>query len=145
MNALAAAGALFVATIGSWISMVGFGTTSWPCLPAANAAYASLSYVMRTSPSPEKNALAADEPDQGWATTFLNSFVTNCTAFLSFSPAFRAWPYAARTFHFAEPEGNGSGVTTFTPDLVRSFQVWMCLGLPGRTTKATTESAAMPP
>ena len=77
MNALAAAGALFVATIGSWISIVGFGTTSLPCLPAAKAAYASLSYVMRTSPWPAKNAFAAFEPDEGCATTFLNSFVTN--------------------------------------------------------------------
>ena len=43
MNALAAAGASLVATIGSWISIVGLGTTSFPCLPAAKAAYASLS------------------------------------------------------------------------------------------------------
>src|SRR5262249_10866316 len=112
MNALAAAGALVVATIGSWISIVGFGTTSFPCLPGVKAAYASLSYVMRTSPWPEKKAFAAVEPDEGCETTFLNSLVTNATAFLSLMPAFRAWPYAASTFHFADPEGNGSGVTT---------------------------------
>ena len=29
--------------------------------------------------------------------------------------------------------------------MARSFQPWMCFGLPGRTTKATTESAAIPP
>src|ERR1700757_922111 len=100
---------------------------------------------MSTSPSPLKKVLAADDPELGCATTFLKTFVTNWTAFLSLIPALRAWPYMARTFHFADPDGNGSGVTILTPDFVRSFQVWMCSGLPGRTTKATTESAAMPP
>jgi hypothetical protein len=63
MNAFAASGAPLSATSGSSISMVGLGTTSVPCLPTANAAYASLSYVMRTSPLPEKNVFAAVEPE----------------------------------------------------------------------------------
>src|SRR3954471_20920222 len=100
---------------------------------------------MRTSPLPEKNAFAAFEPDESCETTCLKTFVTNLIAFLLLIPDLRAKPYAARTFHFAEPEGNGSGVTTCTPGLTRSFQPWMCFGFPGRTTKATTESAAIPP
>src|SRR2546423_15217090 len=100
---------------------------------------------MRTSPLPEKNVFAAFEPDESCETTCLKTLVTNLIAFLLLIPDLRAKPYAARTFHFAEPEGNGSGVTTCTPGLVRSFQPWMCFGLPGRTTKATTESAAIPP
>src|SRR6476620_582259 len=99
---------------------------------------------MRTSPLPEKNVFAAFEPDVSCETTCLKSFVTNCTAWWSLIPDFRAAPSAARTFHFAEPEMKGFGVTTWTPDLTRSLQPWMCFGLPGRTTKATTESAAMP-
>src|SRR3954452_9695661 len=100
---------------------------------------------MRTSPLPEKNAFAAFEPDESCETTCLKTFVTNLIAFLLLIPDLRAKPYAARTFHFAEPEGNGSGVTTCTPGFVRSFQPWMCFGLPGRTMKETTELAAIPP
>src|SRR5579862_1424695 len=48
-------------------------------------------------------------------------------------------------FHFAPPELNGSGDTTWTPGLTRSLQFAMCFGFPGRTTKATTESATIPP
>ena len=47
-------------------------------------------------------------------------------------------------FHFAEPELNGFGVTTWTPGLIRSAQPLMCFGLPLRTAKTTTVSAAMP-
>ena len=43
-------------------------------------------------------------------------------------------------FHRAPPEVNGLGVITSTPGLVRSSQVRMFLGLPGRTAKTTTES-----
>src|SRR5437870_10601715 len=100
---------------------------------------------MRTSPLPEKNVLAALEPDESCATTFLNSFVTNWTALWSPIPDLRAAPYAASTFHFAEPELNGFGVTTWTPGLVRSVQEWMCFGFPLRTTNDTTESAAIAP
>src|SRR5215475_5069669 len=44
-------------------------------------------------------------------------------------------------FHLAPPLCAGSGVRIFRPGLVRSFQLWMCLGLPGRTMKPTTEVA----
>ena len=37
-------------------------------------------------------------------------------------PSWRAAAYAASTFHFAEPELNGFGVTIWTPGLTRSFQ-----------------------
>src|SRR5580704_8021331 len=47
-------------------------------------------------------------------------------------------------FQRAEPELNGFGVTTWTPGFTRSAQVLMCLGLPLRTTKTTTESVTMP-
>ena len=47
-------------------------------------------------------------------------------------------------FHFAEPELNGFGVTTCTPGLIRSAQPLMCFGLPSRTAKTTTVSAAIP-
>ena len=47
-------------------------------------------------------------------------------------------------FHFAEPELNGFGVTTWTPFLTRSFPALMCFGLPSRTAKTTTVSASMP-
>src|SRR5262249_27692468 len=92
MNALAAAGAFFVTTIGSWISIVGLGTMSFPFWPLAKAAYASLSYVMRTSPLPEKNVFAAFEPDESCETTFLKSLVTNWTALWLFIPDLRAAP-----------------------------------------------------
>src|SRR5512142_3044477 len=98
---------------------------------------------MRTSPLPEKNVFAAFEPDESCATTCLKSLVTSCTAWWSFIPDLRAAPYAASTFHFADPELNGFGVTTWTPDLVRSVQLRMCFGFPLRTTNATTESAAI--
>src|SRR3954451_505099 len=52
--------------------------------------------------------------------------------------------YGASRFHFAEPELNGFGVTTSTPGLRRSSHVVMCLGLPLRTTKVTTDEATMP-
>ena len=92
MNAFAADGAPLSATIGSWINIVGFGTTSFPCLPAVNAAYASLSYVMRTSPWPEKNVFAAFEPDESCETTCLKSFVTNWIALWSLIPDLRIAP-----------------------------------------------------
>ncbi len=47
-------------------------------------------------------------------------------------------------FHFAEPELNGFGVTTWTPGLIRSAQLLMCFGLPLRTAKTTTVLAAIP-
>ena len=47
-------------------------------------------------------------------------------------------------FHFAEPELNGFGVRTCTPGRVRSLQLLMCFGLPFRTAKTTTVSAAIP-
>src|SRR5581483_2614882 len=136
MKAFAAAGAFLSATIGSSISMVGFGTTSVNDFPADCAAYASLSYVMTASPVPDRNVLNAFEPDESWETTCLKSFVTNWSALWSPIPCFRIAPYAASTFHFAEPELNGLGVTTWTPGLTRSSQLWMCFGFPGRTTNA---------
>ena len=119
---------------------------SLPCLPAAKAAYASLSYVMRTSPLPAKNVFAAFDADEACETTFLNSFVTNVIAFVLLMPDLPRLRRRRRGRSTSPtPEGNGSGVTTWTPGFVRSFQVWMCFGLPGRTTNATTELAAMPP
>src|SRR5258708_7832785 len=47
-------------------------------------------------------------------------------------------------FHLALPELKTLGVITCTPDLTRSAQVVMCLGLPGRTMNETTESVTMP-
>jgi hypothetical protein len=47
-------------------------------------------------------------------------------------------------FHRALPELVGSGVTTLTPGLIRSDQLWIPSGLPLRTTKTTTESVTKP-
>src|SRR6476620_3060692 len=47
-------------------------------------------------------------------------------------------------FHFAEPEDAGLGVMILTPGLTRSSQVWMCFGLPLRTTITTTDWVRMP-
>src|ERR671930_2273345 len=48
------------------------------------------------------------------------------------------------TFQRAPPDVNGLGVSTCTPGLSRSAQVWMFLGLPLRTTNVVTESVTMP-
>src|SRR5436853_5288802 len=47
-------------------------------------------------------------------------------------------------FQRALPDVDGLGVITSTPDLIRSFQPAMCLGLPLRTTMTTTESEEKP-
>src|SRR4051794_3878645 len=47
-------------------------------------------------------------------------------------------------FHFAEPDEAGFGVMILTPDLVRSSQLWMFLGLPLRTTITTTDWVRIP-
>ena len=47
-------------------------------------------------------------------------------------------------FHFAPPDVNGFGVSTWTPGLSRSAQVWMPFGLPLRTISTTTELETMP-
>src|SRR5580704_17843523 len=47
-------------------------------------------------------------------------------------------------FQRALPEVDGFGVITSTPDLIRSSQPVMCLGLPLRTTNTTTESLENP-
>src|SRR5215471_13108133 len=47
-------------------------------------------------------------------------------------------------FHRALPDVDGFGVITSTPDLIRSFQPVMCLGLPLRTTSTTAESLDIP-
>src|SRR5271170_5843181 len=47
-------------------------------------------------------------------------------------------------FHLALPELKTLGVTTPTPGLMRSAQVVMCLGLPGRTMNETMEFVTMP-
>ena len=47
-------------------------------------------------------------------------------------------------FHFAEPEEPGFGVTILMPGLTRSSQPLMFLGLPLRTTIATTDWVRMP-
>src|SRR4051794_29292966 len=53
-------------------------------------------------------------------------------------------PQAAMMFQRAPPEVNGFGVMTWIPDLVRSVQVLMCLGLPLRTTRTAIELVTMP-
>ncbi len=105
---------------------------------------ASLSNVTRTSPLPDRNVFVAFEPDVSCDTTCLNSSCTYAVACASVLPRRRSAPYAARMFHFAEPELNGFGVTTCTPGLIRSAQPLMCFGLPWRTAKTTTVSAAIP-
>ena len=47
-------------------------------------------------------------------------------------------------FHLALPELKTLGVITCTPDFMRSAQVVMCLGLPGRTMNETIEFVTMP-
>src|ERR1700679_577917 len=47
-------------------------------------------------------------------------------------------------FQRALPDVDGFGVMTSTPDLIRSSQPVMCLGLPLRTTNTTTESLENP-
>src|ERR1700740_1950789 len=47
-------------------------------------------------------------------------------------------------FQRALPEVDGLGVRTSTPGLTRSSQPVMCLGLPLRTTRTTTESLTIP-
>src|ERR1700722_2493592 len=47
-------------------------------------------------------------------------------------------------FHLALPELKTLGVITPTPGLMRSAQVVMCLGLPGRTMNETIEFVTMP-
>src|SRR5581483_3311090 len=46
--------------------------------------------------------------------------------------------------HRAPPELNGFGKTTWTPGLTRSSHVRMCLGLPLRRTKTTTDFETIP-
>src|ERR1700733_11474935 len=47
-------------------------------------------------------------------------------------------------FHLALPELKTLGVITLTPGLMRSAQVVMCLGFPGRTMNETMEFVTMP-
>ena len=47
-------------------------------------------------------------------------------------------------FHLALPELKTLGVMTPTPGLIRSAQVVMCLGLPGRTMNETMEFVTIP-
>ena len=47
-------------------------------------------------------------------------------------------------FHWAPPEVIGLGVMTVTSSRIRSSQVWMFLGLPGRTSNTTTLLWTMP-
>ena len=47
-------------------------------------------------------------------------------------------------FQRAEPDEPGFGVMISTPGSTRSSQVSMPSGLPGRTTKTTTDEVAMP-
>ena len=47
-------------------------------------------------------------------------------------------------FHLAPPLCAGSGVRICRPDCVRSFQLVMFFGLPGRTSKTTADVATIP-
>ena len=47
-------------------------------------------------------------------------------------------------FHFAIPPVNGLTVTTWTPDLIRSFQPLTFFGLPLRRPNTTTEFQTTP-
>src|SRR3954464_4729114 len=100
---------------------------------------------MRTSPLPERNVLVALRPDVSCETTCWKSFCTYAVACLSVLPRRRWAPYAARMFHFAEPELNGFGVSTSTPLRVRSFQPLIFFGVPLRRGNPTAGSAAFPP
>ena len=93
---------------------------------------------------PERKVFVAFRPEVSWETTCVKSCCTYATACLSDLPRWRCASYAAITFHFAEPELKGFGVTTCTPGRIRSFQPLMCFGLPLRTAKTTTVSAAIP-
>src|SRR5207245_6513230 len=114
---------------------------SWPF---SRELIASLSYVIRTSPLPARNVFVALRPEVSCETTCLNSCCTYAVACLSVLPRRRCAPYAARMFHFAEPELKGFGVTTCTPGLSRSPQPLMCFGFPSRTAKTTTVFAPTP-
>src|SRR6476619_4307280 len=108
---------------------------SWPL---SRELMASLSYVIRTSPLPARNVFVALRPEVSCETTCLNSSCTYAVACLSVLPRRRCAPYAARMFHFAEPELNGFGVTTCTPGRTRSDQLLIFFGLPFRTANTTT-------
>src|SRR5262249_54458130 len=131
--------------IGSSISIVWRGMTYWMFLPWRRALIASLSYVISTSPLPERNVLVAFEPDVSCETTLRNSFWTYTIPWASVFPRWRCAPYAARTFHFADREVKGLGVISWTSGLIRSSQPLIFFGLPSRRAKTTTVSAAIPP
>src|SRR5262249_14595527 len=79
--------ALFLSTaIGSWISIVWRGITYWMSWPASFDVIASLSYVSRTSPRPERNVFVALRPDVSCETTCSNSFLTYACACASDLP-----------------------------------------------------------
>src|SRR3954466_6385378 len=99
---------------------------------------------MRTSPLPPVNVVRASRPDLGWTETFLNRSASLALAWSGELPSLRNAPYAAMTFHLAEPEEKTFGVTTSTPGLSRSSQLLMPFGLPLRTTRVATESVIMP-
>ena len=92
MNCVASAGAPMIGTIGSWMSIVGFGTTICMSLPASFAAYASLSYVRRTSPWPARNAAIERDADDGCETTCWNTDLTYFVAWASVLPFVRCAP-----------------------------------------------------
>src|SRR4051794_34699801 len=99
---------------------------------------------MSASPVPPAKAVEASRPLPGSALTLANSFFRYAVASASLPPAAMIDWYAARMFQRADPEEPGFGVTTPMPGLARSANDSMCLGLPLRTTIATTEVEMMP-
>ena len=59
-------------------------------------------------------------------------------------PQSKTWPHAARAFQRAAPDDAGLGVTISMPGSIRSSQVSMPSGLPGRTAKTTTDDDTTP-
>ena len=78
--------------IGSWISIVWRGITYWMSLPSSRALIASLSYVIRTSPLPERNVFVAFAPEVSCETTCWKSFCTYAVAWASVLPSRRCAP-----------------------------------------------------
>src|SRR4051794_226642 len=99
---------------------------------------------MRTLPVPEVNWVVATAPLAARLTTWAKNCLRYAVASASLPPWARTCEYAARMFHFAEPEDAGLGVTILTPGLMRSSQPVMCSGLPLRTTMTTTDSDTRP-
>ena len=133
------------------MSTVPFGYTAVSGSPAACAVFTSFSYVMATSPLPDSKFWIESRALLSYEITLC---VTACISVVAAasspfampvtSPRSAA-PQSATRFHRAPPLCAGSGVSTPVPDVGRSLQSLMPLGLPGRTSKTATDAEPMPP